>query len=121
MFGSRAHPENARKIAGVPDGQPPVEPVSYPRRGDAAEHMSLPGGMLSSPVEWDRESASAVAANAAGVSTRAASLGEAHGYVEHRASVEGTQTAAPEDPLRLSVGLARADYPIEDLVRAAER
>jgi hypothetical protein len=121
MLGTRAHPENATKVAGDLEGQPPVEPVSCPRCGGAAEQMPLPGGIPSSPVEGGRGRALAVAANAVGVSTRAASLRETHGYVGHRASGKGTQMAGPEDPLWLLVGLGHPDYPIEDLMRAAER
>ncbi len=54
MLGTQAHPVNATKVAGALDGQPPVEPVSCPRCGGAAEQILLPGGMPSSPVEGDR-------------------------------------------------------------------
>ena len=73
MLGTQAHPVNATKVAGALDGQPPVEPVSCPRYGGAAEQILLPGGMPSSPVEGDRGRALAVR-----VSTRAAN------YKAHR-------------------------------------
>ena len=50
--------------------------------------------------------------------TRATSLGGTHSYVEHRASIEGPETAAPENLLRLSVGLEHPDDLTEDLARA---
>lgn len=121
MFGSRAHLENATRGAGARNGQPPVEPVPYPRRGGATKHMPLPCGMLSSPVEGDPGGALAVAANAVRVSTWAASSGETHACFEHRAAVRWIQTAATEGSLQLLAGLAHPDYPIEDLVRTVER
>jgi cystathionine beta-lyase/cystathionine gamma-synthase len=87
------------------------------RRGVASEQMSLYGGMLSFLVQGDRECAMDVAANVR-VFTRATSLGGTHSYVEHRASIEGPGTAAPENLLRLSVGLEHPDDLTEDLARA---
>jgi cystathionine gamma-synthase len=40
-----------------------------------------------------------------------------HSYVEHRGSIEGPGTA-PENQLRLSVGLEHPDDLTEDLARA---
>jgi cystathionine gamma-synthase len=79
--------------------------------------MSLFSGMLSFLVRGDRERAMAVAADVR-VFTRATSLGGMHSYVEHRASIEGPGTAAPENLLRLSVGLEHPDDLTEDLARA---
>ena len=42
-------------------------------------------------------------------------------YPRRGDAVEGTRTVAPENPLRLLVGLAQTDPPNEDLMRAAER
>ena len=49
---------------------------------------------------------------------RATSLGGVESLVEHRASVEGPQTATPADLLRLSVGLEDVDDLIRDLEQA---
>ena len=119
----RAHSENAARVARFLDGHPAVAEVfypgleSHPGHGVASEQMSLFGGMLSFLVQGDRERAMAVAANVR-VFTRATSLGGTHSYVEHRASIEGPGTAAPENLLRLSVGLEHPDDLTEDLARA---
>jgi cystathionine gamma-synthase len=49
---------------------------------------------------------------------RATSLGGTHSLIEHRASIEGKTTRAPESLLRMSVGLEDASDLIEDLERA---
>ena len=110
----RAHSENAARVARFLDGHPAVAEVFYPGLEShpghevASEQMSLFGGMLSFLVQGDRERAMDVAANVR-VFTRATSLGGTHSYVEHRASIEGPGTAAPENLLRLSVGLEHPD------------
>jgi cystathionine gamma-synthase len=119
----RAHSENAARVARFLEGHPAVAEVfypglaSHPGHGVASEQMSLFGGMLSFLVQGDRECAMAVAANLR-VFTRATSLGGMHSYVEHRASIEGPGTAAPENLLRLSLGLEHPDDLTEDLARA---
>ena len=75
------------------------------------------GGMISFEVQGGREEAMAVAA-ALTIFTRATSLGGNHSLVEHRASVEGPATTAPESLLRLSIGLEHGDDLIADLDRA---
>jgi cystathionine gamma-synthase len=50
--------------------------------------------------------------------TRATSLGGTESLIEHRASVEGPTTKAPENLLRMSVGLEHPDDLIEDLEQA---
>jgi cystathionine gamma-synthase len=75
------------------------------------------GGMLSFEVNGGREGAFKVAA-ALKVILRATSLGGTHSLIEHRASIEGKTTRAPEGLLRLSVGLEDADDLIQDLDQA---
>ena len=53
--------------------------------------------------------------------TRATSLGGPESLIEHRASVEGPHTRAPENLLRVSVGLEHPDDLIEDLGQALEQ
>jgi cystathionine gamma-synthase len=53
--------------------------------------------------------------------TRATSLGGPESLIEHRASVEGPHTRAPENLLRVSVGLEHPDDLIEDMKQALER
>jgi cystathionine gamma-synthase len=75
--------------------------------------------MLSFEVKGGREEAMQVAANLRLI-TRATSLGGTHTLIEHRASVEGPKTMAPEGLLRLSVGLEHTEDLIADLQVALE-
>jgi cystathionine gamma-synthase len=52
--------------------------------------------------------------------TRATSLGGTESLIEHRASVEGAATRAPENLLRVSVGLEHADDLIADFEQALD-
>jgi cystathionine gamma-synthase len=54
------------------------------------------------------------------VFTRATSLGGPESLIEHRASVEGPSTRAPEGLLRVSVGLEHADDLVDDLAQALD-
>ena len=73
--------------------------------------------MLSFEVRGERAQAFAVA-NALRVILRATSLGGTHSLIEHRASIEGKTTRAPESLLRLSVGLEDSSDLIQDLDQA---
>lgn len=117
------HCANAMELARFLDVHPRVDRVHYPGLKDdpghalAARQMSDFGGMLSFDVVGGREEAFAVAANVK-VIARATSLGGTHSLIEHRASVEGPTTRAPENLLRMSVGLEHVDDLKEDLDRA---
>lgn len=117
------HCSNAMELARFLDAHPRVARVYYPGLRDdpghalAARQMSDFGGMLSFDVAGGREEAFAVAANVK-VIARATSLGGTHSLIEHRASVEGAATRAPENLLRMSVGLEHVDDLKEDLDRA---
>jgi len=50
--------------------------------------------------------------------TRATSLGGPESLIEHRASIEGPRTRAPENLLRVSVGLEHHEDLIADLEQA---
>ena len=52
------------------------------------------------------------------VFVRATSLGGTQSLIEHRASIEGPDTATPEDLLRLSIGVEHPDDLIGDLAQA---
>jgi len=86
----------------------------------AAAQMAMFGGMLSFQVRGAREAAYRVA-GAVKVFTRATSLGGTESLIEHRASVEGPHTKAPENLLRMSVGLEHKDDLIDDLRQALEK
>ena len=50
--------------------------------------------------------------------TRATSLGGVESLIEHRATTEGPNSKAPQNLLRISVGLEHADDLIDDLAQA---
>jgi cystathionine gamma-synthase len=91
--------------------------TSHPGHEIAARQMRLFGGMASFEIRGGRAEAFETAAKCR-VFTRATSLGGAESLIEHRASIEGAATRAPEGLLRLSIGLENADDLIEDLDRA---
>jgi cystathionine gamma-synthase len=75
------------------------------------------GSMLSLRVRGGAEAAVAVASRVA-IWKRATSLGGVESLIEHRASVEGADTPAPPDLLRLSVGIEDPQDLIADLKSA---
>ncbi|WP_425153713.1 trans-sulfuration enzyme family protein [Candidatus Palauibacter sp.] len=117
------HCANALELARFLDAHPGVERVHYPGLEDdpghalASRQMSGFGGMLAFDVVGGREEAFAVAA-AVKIIARATSLGGTHSLIEHRASIEGPTTRAPENLLRMSVGLEHPEDLKEDLARA---
>jgi cystathionine gamma-synthase len=119
----RAQSESAARIASYLSAHPDVEAVHYPGlewhagHAVAARQMAGFGGMLSFQVRGGEAAAMAVAARVE-LFTRATSLGGAESLIEHRASVEGPDTATPDNLLRVSVGLEHPDDLIEDLARA---
>jgi cystathionine gamma-synthase len=119
----RAHSATAMAVAEFLQRHRGVEAVHYPGLEQHPGHevarrqMALFGGMMSVQVRGGRAEAMAVAAKVR-LFTRATSLGGPESLIEHRASVEGPATRAPENLLRLSIGLEHADDLIEDLDRA---
>jgi len=119
----RLHCENARRVAGFLSTHKNVAKVRYPGlESDPGHHIAKHqmkdfGGMLAFEVRGARPEAFAVTA-ALKVILRATSLGGTHSLIEHRASIEGKTTRAPESLLRLSVGLEDAADLIQDLDQA---
>ncbi len=119
----RAHCSNAAAVAAFLSEHPRVERVHYPGlRTDpgyrvASTQMAAPGGMLSFVVPGGRSQAFSVAARLR-LFARATSLGGPESLVEHRASVEGPGTRAPEGLLRLSIGLEHPEDLVADLSEA---
>jgi cystathionine gamma-synthase len=119
----RAHCANAMALAKYLTNHDRIEAVHYPgldthpAHAIAARQMSDFGGMLSLQVRGGRQEAMSVAARLR-IVTRATSLGGTESLIEHRASVEGPGSRAPENLLRLSVGLEHVDDLIEDLEQA---
>jgi cystathionine gamma-synthase len=115
----RAQSANAAALADFLASHPRVEAVHYPGLASHAGHhiaqrqMAAFGAMLSVQVGANREESLAIASRFH-IFTQATSLGGTESLVEHRASVEGPGTRAPENLLRVSVGLENVDDLIED-------
>jgi cystathionine gamma-synthase len=112
---------SAQRIAEVLSSHPRVREVMYPGlprhvgHAIAARQMTGGfGGMLSVCVRGGAEAAIAVAARVE-IWKRATSLGGVESLIEHRASIEGANSPAPPDLLRLSVGLEDPGDLIADL------
>jgi cystathionine gamma-synthase len=122
----RMHCENARLVAAFLATHKNVTKVRYPGLPNdpghqiASSQMKDFGGMLAFEVRGGRAEAFAVAA-ALKIILRATSLGGTHSLIEHRASIEGKTTRAPESLLRLSIGLEDANDIIQDLDQALGR
>lgn len=116
----RGHCANARTVAEHLVGHPRVAAVHYPGleahagHAVAARQMSDFGGMLSIQVRGGREGALRVKSRVK-LFARATSLGGPESLIEHRHSVEGQGSRAPEDLLRLSIGLEHPDDLVADL------
>jgi len=115
---------SAQLIAEALSGHPRVLEVLYPglpshlHHAVAARQMAGGfGGMLSLRVRGGHEAAVAVAARVE-LWKRATSLGGVESLIEHRASVEGVDSPAPPDLLRLSVGIEDPQDLIADLEAA---
>ena len=112
---------SAQQIAEALSYNPEVLEVLYPGlpahagHAVAARQMSGGfGGMLSVRVRGGAEAAIATAARV-GIWKRATSLGGVESLIEHRASVEGPDSPAPPDLLRLSVGIEDPQDLLADL------
>ena len=119
----RGHCAHAQAVAEFLVSHPAVEAVHYPGlkthpgHAIAASQMDGFGGMLSVRVRGGATDALRVAARVELI-TRATSLGGPESLVEHRFSVEGAGSRAPENLLRLSIGLEHPDDIIADLAQA---
>ncbi|WP_067724535.1 trans-sulfuration enzyme family protein [Oceanobacillus damuensis] len=117
------HCSNASEIARFLDQHPNVVAVHYPGLAShpghqiAARQMSSFGGMLSFQVKGGEREAIAVTAKLR-LFTRATSLGGTHSLIEHRSSVEGSNTMAPANLLRVSIGIENVEDLKEDLIQA---
>lgn len=117
------HSANGAAVASALAACPAVEAVYYPGLPshcgyDIAKHqMKTFGGMLSFLVRGGRAEALR-AASRLRLFVNATSLGGVESLVEHRASNEGKISRAPQNLLRLSVGLEHPDDLIEDLLQA---
>jgi cystathionine gamma-synthase len=112
---------SAQEIAAALSKHPQVLEVLYPglarHPGHAVAARQMTGGfggMLSVRIRGGAEAAIAAAARVE-VWKRATSLGGVESLIEHRASVEGADSPAPPDLLRLSVGIEDPQDLIADL------
>jgi len=119
----RAQTENASRVANFLAAHARIEAVHYPGLASHPGHelarrqMSAPGAMLAFQVRGGRDAAIAFT-NRLKLFTRATSLGGTESLIEHRHSVEGPDTRAPENLLRVSVGLEHHEDLLEDLDQA---
>jgi cystathionine gamma-synthase len=119
------HSANAAAIAAALSQSPAVEAVlypglpSHPGHDIARRQMKNYGGMLSFAVRGARDQALRVASRVR-LFVNATSLGGVESLIEHRASSEGKASNAPQNLLRLSVGLEHPDDLIEDLMQAMQ-
>jgi cystathionine gamma-synthase len=117
------HSANGTAVASALAASSAVETVYYPGLPSDAGHdvarrqMRGFGGMLSFLVQGGREQALRVASRVK-LFTNATSLGGVESLIEHRASSEGKMSRAPQNLLRLSVGLEHPDDLVEDLLQA---
>jgi cystathionine gamma-synthase len=122
----RGHVDGARRLAAFLAEQPAIERVYYPGLASdpghavATRQMTDFGGMLSIGVRGGRAEAFGLASRLKLV-TRATSLGGPETLIEHRASIEGAISKAPENLLRISVGLEHPDDLIDDFRQALHK
>ncbi len=121
----RAQSESAGRIARFLQTHPQVEAVHYPGLDShpsvelASRQMQAPGAMLSVQIKGGAAEALRFVGKLA-LFARATSLGGVESLIEHRASVEGPNTATPVNLLRVSIGLEHADDLIADLAQALD-
>ena len=117
------HSANAAAVAAALSLSSRVEAVYYPGLPShpghevARKQMKYFGGMLSFLVHGTREDALRVASRVK-LFVNATSLGGVESLIEHRGSSEGKASNAPQNLLRLSIGLEHPDDLIEDLLQA---
>jgi cystathionine gamma-synthase len=110
---------SAMKLAGHLAKHPRVEAVHYPGLASHPAHaiakkqMRAFGGMLSVQVGTSQAESIAIA-DQLKLFTQATSLGGTESLIENRASVEGPGTKAPDNLLRVSIGLEHVDDLIAD-------
>jgi cystathionine gamma-synthase len=119
----RAQSQTALRIAQHLAQHPEVERVYHPGLSEHPGHelakrqMSGFGAVLSFTLRGGETAALRTAAKVQ-LFTRATSLGCVESLIEHRATMEGPETATPRNLLRVSVGLEHADDLLADLDQA---
>lgn len=119
----RAQSETALKVARFLATHKKVARVLYPGLPEhpgyltAKRQMSGFGGVLSFTLKEGAAAAKALPARTR-IFTHATSIGGVESLIEHRASAEGPETRAPQNLVRLSIGLEHPDDLIDDLAQA---
>jgi cystathionine gamma-synthase len=114
---------SALAVARALEAHPAVEAVHYPGLESHSGHaiarrqMSAFGGLLSFRAKGGRDAALRVASRLK-LFINATSLGGTESLIEHRQSAEGPASTAPDNLLRVSIGLEHADDLIADLRQA---
>lgn len=118
--------QTAMQLATFLEKHPAIERVLYPGLESHPQHAiakaQMPNGfgaMLSVLIKGNAERAIAVS-NTLQLFTTATSLGAVESLVEHRKSVEGPESATPDNLLRISVGLEAINDLIKDWEQALE-
>jgi cystathionine gamma-synthase len=119
----RGHNEHAGQISQFLQNHARVNKVCYPGLADhpgheiAKKQMNNYGGMISFMIVGGQAEALKIVAGSSLIK-RASSLGGVESTWEHRRSSEGKGSVAPENLIRLSVGLEHPDDLMEDLETA---
>ena len=115
---------SAQRVAEHFDGHPAIASVCYPGLSGFPGHAIAArqmqggfGGMLSLRVAGGGPAALSLIKRVR-VFLRATSLGGVESLIEHRHTIEGSDSEVPEDLLRLSIGLESVDDLIADLEQA---
>ena len=120
-----ASSRSATRLATELNAHPAIAAVHYPGLETHPGHTLAKrqmldfGAVLSIQVRGSAREAMAVAARV-GLFTRATSLGAVESLIEHRASIEGSNTTTPDNLLRLSIGVEHVDDLFDDIVQALE-
>ncbi len=119
--------ENAMRVARFLESHKNIERVMYPGLTSHPSHDIARkqmtqgfGGMMAVLVKGGAEAAKAVAGSLR-LFVRATSLGGVESLVEHRRTVEGSDSKVPVQLLRFSIGIEDADDLIADLEQALDK
>lgn len=116
--------KNALKLAKYLESHPKIEKVLYPGLESHPQHLLAKkqqkkgfGAMLSVLIKGNETETTAIAGKLV-YFTLATSLGGVESLVEHRKSVEGSDSPTPYNLLRISVGIEHIDDLIADWKKA---
>lgn len=122
----KSQSSSALRIAEYLQDHPSIERVFYPGLKNHPKHAIAAtqmkngfGAMISVLVKGDAHNAIAFS-NRLQLFTKATSLGGVESLIEHRKSVEGSDSLTPSNLLRISVGLEHVDDLIDDLKQALQ-